>query len=336
MVCSQFGRSGLYVSQMAFGTWELEKTAEVEMEPLINAALDAGINLIDTAPGYGKGRSEGIVGNVVRGRGERERVLIATKCSVPTPREPNGFMTTRRSIIQHCEESLRRLGTDYIDLYQLHCVERFVPVDETLAALTTLVESGKIRYAGMSNYKGWQMVEACWASEKHHYTKFVSDQSEYHLFDRLAERENFPAMQSYGLAAMAYSPLKRGLLACGMYRGEGAAPDEERERQYAANPSNLYFGASLQTAMGKLVALSASCGFTPSALALAFVMSHPIAPVPIIAPRDAAQLRDCLSACDIEVDDAMRKAFDGIVAPGDKLFGQRFNAYNHGPTARWF
>jgi len=145
----QFGRSGLWVSRVALGSWRMDRTPEDQVVPLIHEALDAGVNLIDTARGYGGGRAEAWIGEAIRQRGKRDEVLIATKCSAPKPRQPNGFMTTRRAIVQHVEESLQRLGVDHIDLYQLHCVERFVPIDETLAAMTDLVKAGKIRYPGL-------------------------------------------------------------------------------------------------------------------------------------------------------------------------------------------
>lgn len=332
----QFGRSGLQVSRQAFGTWMIENTPKEDVGLLFREVFDAGINLVDAARGYGKGEAEGLVGQAVRDRGRRDEIIVATKCSAPEPREPNGFMTTRRSIVQHCDESLKRLGLDHIDLYQLHCAERFVPIDETLAALTDLVRTGKVRYIGTSNFKGWQLVEACWAAEKHHYCKFVSDQSEYHLFDRLLERENFPAMQSYGMAALIYSPLKRGLLSGRFLGGPDALPKEPRFERYRSNPDHLYFRAPVQAALRKLVAMSERCGYTPAQLALAFIMKHPVTAIPIIAPRDVRQLRDCLGACEVRIDEKMDKEFDAIVAPGDKLCGQGFNPYNHGPTACWY
>ncbi len=332
----QFGRSGLYVSRLALGSWRMHRTPADEIEPLINEALDAGINLIDTARGYGEGRSEEWIGRAIRNRGRREQVIIATKTSGPVPREPNGFLTTRRAIVQHVEESLQRLQLDYIDLYQLHCVERFVPIDETLAAMTDLVKAGKIRYFGGSNFKGWQLVEACWASEKCGLYKMISDQSEYHLFDRRLERENFPAMQSYGLAALIYSPLAQGLLTAKYHGGPESVPEDSIKADIRNNPDHVYFSKPIQDALGKLVSLARAYGKSPTQLALAFVMSHPITPVPIIGPRHSRQLHDCLGACDVTVDDQLRAAFDDIVAPGDKLLGQKFNAYNHGPTVRWF
>ncbi len=332
----QFGRSGLMVSRQAFGTWRLDRVDPDQVEPLINAALDAGINLIDTARGYGKGQAERLIGQAVRNRGGRDRVLVATKCSAPNPREPNGFMTSRRSIIQHCDDSLQRLGLDHIDLYQIHCVERFVPIDETLMALTDLVRSGKVRYIGASNYKGWQLVEACWAAEKHHTCKFVSDQSEYHLFDRRLERENFPAMQSYGMAALAYSPLDQGLLSAEMLGGPEALPDTPRYADYRSRPDHIYFSRPIQDALGRLAALAREHGRSPAQMALAFTMQREVPVIPIIAPSNHEQLTDCLQACDISSDDALRAAFDAINPPGEKLHGQRFNPYNHGPTCRWY
>ena len=332
----QFGRSGLYVSCQAFGTWKMERTPRDKVEALINEALDAGINMIDTARGYGAGESEILVGKTLRNRGGRENVLVATKTSGPDPREPNGFLGTRRAIIQHCEDSLKRMGLDYIDLYQLHCVERFVPADETLEAMTDLVRSGKVRYIGTSNYKGWQLVEACWAAEKHHLLKYVSDQSEYHLFDRRLERENFPAMQTYDMAALIYSPLDQGLLSGRFYGGIDALPDEPKYARYRENPDHIFFGERIQTALGKLVSLAKDTGYTPAQLALAFVMSQGVPAIPIIAPSSSAQLADCLGACDIVVDENMTAAFNGINPPGEKVHGQKFNAYNHGPMVRWY
>ena len=332
----QFGRSGLYVSRQAFGTWRMQKTPKDEFEPLLNEVLDAGINLIDMATGYGEGQSEIAVGQAIKNRGDRERVVLATKSSGPNPREPNGFKTTRRCIMENCERSLKNLGVDYIDLYQLHCVERFVPIDETLAAMTDLVKSGKIRYAGGSNYKGWQLVEACWASEKHSYTKLVSDQSEYHLFDRLLERENFPAMESYGIAALIYSPLAQGLLAGKFYGGPDAVPDTEKFKRYKENPDHIFWSEKIQTGLGKLIEMGKKYCKTPAQLALAFVMKHPVTAIPIIAPSNSEQLADCLGACDIVVDDEMNAMFDDINRPGDKLHGQKLNLYNHGPTCRWY
>jgi aryl-alcohol dehydrogenase (NADP+) len=164
----------------------------------------------------------------------------------------------------------------------------------------------------------------------------VSDQSEYHLFDRLLERENFPAMQSYGMAALVYSPLAQGLLAGKFYGGPDALPDAPKYDRYRNEPDHVFFSAKVQTALGKLIEMSRQYGKTPAQLALAFVMKHPVTAIPIVAPSNAGQLADCLGACDIVVDGEMAALFDAINPPGDKLHGQRFNSYNHGPTARWY
>ncbi len=332
----QFGRSGLYVSRQVFGTWRLERTPEAEVAPLLNQALDAGINLLDAAIGYGGGQAEAWIGRVLRARGDRDRVLVATKSSGPKPREPNGFLTTRRAIIENCEASLRRLGLETIDLYQLHCAERFVPIDEALATLTDLVKAGKIRYFGTSNFKGWQLVEACWAAEKCGLYKVTSDQSEYHLFDRRLERENFPAMRSYGIAALIYSPLGQGLLT-GKYHGAPErVPPDSRNAKVRERPDHVYFTPRIQQPLGRLVELARAYGRTPAQMALAFVMAQPVPAIPIIGPRNTEQLADCLGACEIEVDAELQAAFDAINPPGEKVLGQGFNAYNHGPTVRWY
>jgi len=164
----------------------------------------------------------------------------------------------------------------------------------------------------------------------------ISDQSEYHLFDRLLERENYPAMQTYGLAALVYSPLAQGLLTGKYYGGSDKVPADALNASLRDRPDHVYFSQRIQTALGKLIELAEAHGKTPAQLALAFVMNHPVTAIPIIGPRTREQLHDCLGACEVTVDDAMSQAFDDICPPGERLIGRPFNAYNHGPTARWF
>ena len=333
MQYTQLGRSGLYVSRLALGTWRLQRTPADERSALVNAALDDGINLIDMAPGYGDGEAETTIGTIIAERGNREGVLLATKCSGPKPREPNGFLCTRRNIVASCERALRNLRTDYIDLLQVHCAEPQVPIDETLMALDDLVRAGKVRAVGASNFKGWQLVEAMWAAKENRCCRFTSDQSEYHLLDRRLEAMNFPAMQSYGMKELVYSPLAQGILT-GKYHQGGGNVDGLYAEMSREKKEDL-FERKLRGPIEQLIALADARGHSAAQLALAFVLDQPAVAAPIIAPRTLAQLEENLGSLAVSVDDELRAGFNAINPPGDRLHGNKLNLYNHGPTTRW-
>jgi len=332
----QFGRSGLYVSPLALGSWRMDRCEDDEVDPLIDEALDSGINFIDTAPRYGGGQAEVWIGEALKRRGDRDRVVLATKSSGPNPREPDGFLSSRRHVIAACEASLRRLQTDRIDLFQVHCAEPLVPIDETLSALTDLQRAGKIRYAGCSNFKGWQLVEAAWCAKEYGYAKFVSDQSEYHLLDRRLEATNFPPMQTYGMAALIYSPLSQGVLTGKYAHGYERTPDDAIQKEVSPAKRDQFYGDRVQGPVRELIALAEERGTTATALALAFVIDQPCVGAAIIGPRHREQLRQNLAAAEVEVDDDLRAAWNRINPPGEKIHGQKLNLYNHGPTARWW
>jgi aryl-alcohol dehydrogenase-like predicted oxidoreductase len=230
----QLGNSGLRVSVLAMGTLtfggrgvfaKVGNTALAEAIRQVDRALDAGINLIDTANAYSGGASEEIVGQALKGRWDR--VLIATKARMPVGTGPNDAGLSRHHLIRECEASLRRLGTDHIDLYQTHEWDGATPLDETLSALDDLVHAGKIRYLGSSNFAGWQVAEAEWVSRTRGLERFVSAQNQYSWLERDIEDDLVPALEHYGVGLLPFFPLASGLLT-GKYRRGEAAPEGSR------------------------------------------------------------------------------------------------------------
>ncbi len=231
------GRTGVQVSALALGTMNFgARTGEDEACAILDAAAAQGINLIDTADVYGhepadfsvgRGRSEAIIGRYLRARGGRERWVLASKAHFPMSGDLNDRGSSRRHLIAACEASLRRLGTDYLDLYQLHHPSNEVPIDETLRALDDLVRQGKVRYLGSSSFGAWQIVESLWVAKEYGLNRLVSEQPAYNLLDRRIERELIPMAQTYGLAILPWAPLAGGFLS-GRYRPGQAAPAEAR------------------------------------------------------------------------------------------------------------
>ena len=224
-----FGRTGVKVSPLTLGCMMFGRRTELDDSiRIIDRALDAGINLLDTANGYARGRSEEFTGEALKRNGKRGKIFLATKVHFPmSDEDPNQQGVSRRHIIEQAEASLRRLQTDYIDLYQIHRPHPEVAIDETLRALDDLVRSGKVRYVGSTTFAGWQVVEALWASEKLHLNRFVSEQPPYNLLDRRIERELLPVAKTFGLAIIPWSPIGGGLLT-GKYQRGQPIPDDAR------------------------------------------------------------------------------------------------------------
>jgi aryl-alcohol dehydrogenase-like predicted oxidoreductase len=222
----RLGDSGLKVSVVGLGTNNFGgRTDEAASRRVIDAAIDAGINLFDTADVYGRGKSEEIIGRGLQGR--RDAVVIATKFRSSMGDGPNNAGGSRRYILQAVEASLRRLQTEYIDLYQMHSPDAETPIEETLETLDYLVRAGKVRYVGCSNFMGWQIADAAWVARTHHWNRFISAQNHYSLAERGVEREVIPACAHYGLGMLPYFPLEAGLLT-GKYRRGEAAPTGTR------------------------------------------------------------------------------------------------------------
>jgi len=308
--------SPLCLGAMMFGAWG--NRDHDESIRIIHRALDAGINFIDTADVYSAGESEEIVGKALAG-GRREHIVLATKAHSSMGSDPNQQGNSRRWLIRECENSLRRLGTDYIDLYQIHRPDPTLDVDETLGALTDLIRAGKIRYAGSSTFPASQIVEAQWTAQRRGRERFICEQPPYSILVRGIEAEVLPVCQQYGMGVIPWSPLAGGWLS-GRYRKGAELPVSSRAQRLPhrfdlALPGNQ---AKLDAA-DKLAALADQAGLSLIHLALAFVLSHPGVTSPIIGPRTMEQLESQLGAADVVLDDDVLNRIDEIVPPGVNL-----------------
>ena len=308
------GRTGVKVSQLCLGTMMFgRKTSAQESIPIIEHALDQGINFVDTADIYSAGETERIVGKALADNGRRARTILATKAFFPQDRsDPNARGLSRWHLIRACEASLERLGTDWIDLYQLHRAQADIPIDETLRALDDLIRAGKVRYVGTSMFPAWKIVESLWASKELGLNRFVCEQCAYHLLDRTAEREVLPAAQSFGLAVIPWGPLCGGLLS-----GKYARDDKSTLGRWQGGKDN--FGRPVTPAaydvMEALAAHAQDKGCTPSQLALAWNAAQPGVTAPIIGPRTMEQLVDNLGAAAVTIDGEDRDRIDTAAPP---------------------
>ena len=317
-----FGRTGMKVSQLCMGCMYFgAKTPEEEAYKLFDACIDAGINFFDTANVYNRGTSESVLGKILADRGNREKLVIATKVhGRMDDDDPNAAGNSRRHIIEQCEASLKRLGTDYVDLYQIHRPDSQVPIDETLRALDDLVRAGKVRYMGTSTYAAWQSVEALWASKELGLNRFVSEQPPYSIADRRIERELLPMARTYGYGIIPWSPLAGGLLT-GKYGRGKEAPEGARYADSSRPNLAKRVTERLYDALEELEELVVGKGVTMSQFALAWVMNQPGVTSPIIGSRNLEQLRDNLEALEVEIADADRERVDEIVPPGTNVSG---------------
>jgi len=328
------GRSGVNVSALALGAMMFGRggnTDERECVGMIHRALDAGINLVDTADGYSLGDSEEIVGRALGRSGRREDVIVATKCYFPRGRDRNRRGGSRRWIVQACEESLQRLGTDHIDLYQLHRLDPDTDLDESLGAMDDLVHSGKVRMVGHSGVAAEQLVECQWVATRARLTRPVSEQPPYSIFTRFAERALLPACLRHGVGAIVYGPLNGGWLT-GKYTRE--TPPEEGSRAARGFFSQQWWDferAEIQRKFDVLDALrvlAGECGVPLSHFALAFAVAHPAVSSAIIGPRTPAQLDDLLAGADVRLPGDVLDRVDALVAPGTDVDPGNFVAVN--------
>lgn len=314
----KLGRTGVSVSPlclgtMMFGPWgNADRTDSIR---IIHRALDAGINFVDTADVYSEGESERIVGEALKGR--RDDVVLATKFFMPMGGDPNHGGGSRKWILQEVEASLRRLGTDYIDLYQVHRPSPDTDVDETLGALSDLVHQGKIRYLGSSSYSASQIVEAQWTARDRHLQRFVTEQPPYSILVRGIEEDILPTIARHGMGSLTYSPLSGGWLSGRWRKGEDASPTSPARRRLADR-----FDLSLEAnqrkldVVEKLVELADDAGLTLIELAIAFVIRHPAVTAAIIGPRTMEQLESQLPAADVRLSDDVLDRIDALVPPG--------------------
>jgi aryl-alcohol dehydrogenase-like predicted oxidoreductase len=311
------GRTGVRVSPLTLGCGNYgDMTSEETAQGLMQAAIDHGVNLLDTGDSYVGGESERIIGRFLKATGQRDRVLIATKVFYPTGDGPNDQGLSRHHILRSCDESLRRLQTDRIDLYMCHRSAGFLtPIEETLAAMNDLVRQGKVCYIGCTTYPAWQVMEALMVSQRCGYARFVVESPPYNLLDRRAENERIPLCQKYGLGVMPWSPLAMGMLA-GRYPADGSFPSGSRA---AKNPTGIYAQRVNRTGAqigARLAELAPTYGLTAGQLALLWVKDQPGVTSPIVGPRTPEQLHEMLKVVDLRADDELRAACDALNPPG--------------------
>jgi aryl-alcohol dehydrogenase-like predicted oxidoreductase len=285
---------------------------------IIHRALDGGINFIDTADVYSRGESEEIVGKALAG-GKRDHVVLATKVHGTMGDDPNEFGNSRRWIIKEVENSLRRLGTDWIDLYQIHRPEADTDIDETLGALTDLVRAGKVRYIGSSTFPASQIVEAQWVAAKRGRERFMCEQPPYSILVRGVENDVLPTAERYGMGVIPWSPLAGGWLS-GRYRKDAEIPSSHRAELVGERFDMALSGNQRKLdAADALARLAEDSGLTLIEMALAFVMRHPAVTAPIIGPRTMEQLESQLPAAEVTLSDEVLDKIDEIVPPGVNL-----------------
>jgi aryl-alcohol dehydrogenase-like predicted oxidoreductase len=297
---------------MMFGSWG--NADHDDSIRIIHAALDAGINFVDTADVYGAGESEEIVAKALQGR--RDDVILATKFFNPMDEDPNRRGGSRRWIIQAVEDSLRRLQTDWIDLYQVHRPDPHTDMDETLGALTDLVHQGKVRYIGHSTFPASQIVEAEWVARERRLQRFVTEQPAYSILVRAIEADVLPTCRRHGIGVLSYSPLTGGWLS-GRWRKDTGQQSSSRagrlpERFDLSQPDNQ----RKLDAVEDLAQLAEQTGITLIQLAIAFVLNHPALTSAIIGPRTMEQLEGQLAAADVVLDQVVLDRIDDIVPPG--------------------
>lgn len=304
------GRTGIKVSPYALGAMmfgAIGNSDHDESIRIIHRALDAGINVIDTAPAYSAGESEEIVGKALKGR--RDDVVLATKVHRVMGHESIQGGNSRRWITASVEKSLRRLQTDYLDLYQIHRSDPDTDIEETLSVLSDLVHSGKVRAIGSSTMPASDMVEAQWVAERRGFQRFRAEQPPYSMLNRGIESEVLPVAQRYGMGILAWSPLAQGLLTGRARKGQ------QTDLRRAALFRHLSDERRLD-AVEELIALADDAGMPLRHLALAFTVAHPAVSSAIIGPRTMDQLEDLLAATDVSLADDMLDRIDDIVTPG--------------------
>jgi aryl-alcohol dehydrogenase-like predicted oxidoreductase len=314
--------SSLCLGTMMFGAWG--NSDHFDSIRIVHRALDEGINFVDTADVYSAGECEEIVGKALKGR--RDNVVLATKFHGVMGEDPNQRGNSRRWIVQEVESSLRRLQTDWIDLYQVHRPEQDTDIDETLGALTDLVRAGKIRYLGSSTFPAWQIVEAQWVAERRGRERFVSEQPPYSLLVRGIEADVLPVCERHRMAVIPWSPLAGGWLS-GHYRKGVDTTSRRAARLPGRYDLSLPANQRKLDVVEQLALLAEELGVTLVELALAFVLRHPAVTAPIIGPRTMEHLEGQLTAAAVHLADETLDRIDELVPPGTNL-----NAFDAGWT----
>jgi aryl-alcohol dehydrogenase-like predicted oxidoreductase len=319
------GRSGLKVTRLSLGAMTFGESRgfmkgvtspDEEARRVLDRALDAGIDTIDTANVYSEGRSEELLGEWLAGK--RDRVVLATKCRFPTAGDasragPHDHGLSRKAILKACEDSLRRLRTDFIDLYQVHMQDRSVPIDETLSALDDLVRQGKVRYIGCSNYAGYRLVESLWAADRLRLEPYRAIQLQWSLLSRDCERELVPAARAFGLGTLVWSPLGRGFLT-GKYRRGEPPPRDARLSAWQDSWRALDVPQSWAI-LDAVRRVAEARGTTPAAVSLAWLLARPEVSTIIVGARTVAQLEENLAALSVTLSPEELAALDAASQP---------------------
>jgi aryl-alcohol dehydrogenase-like predicted oxidoreductase len=306
------GRTGIKVSPYCLGAMMFGGIGNPDHDDcvrIIHKALDFGINFIDTADRYSAGESEEVVGKALKGR--RDNIVLATKVHGPMGADPNMQGASRRWIIRAVEDSLRRLRTDHIDIYQIHRPSPDADIEETLSALTDLMRAGKVRAIGSSTFPVSEIVEAQWVAERRGLARFRTEQPPYSILDRGIERDMLPTCQRYGMGVMVWSPLSKGMLT-GRYRKGQPLPDSIRVKYM---PRQMSDARSLET-IERLIPLAQEAGLSLTHMAMAFVMAHPGVTSAILGPRTMPHLDDLLAGIEVRLSDEVLDRIDQIVPPG--------------------
>jgi aryl-alcohol dehydrogenase-like predicted oxidoreductase len=317
----QLGRSGLRVSALSLGTMTFGRNSpdkplgSVDLDEArrhIDLCIDHGVNLIDTANVYTRGQSEEIIGEALAGR--RDTVVLATKARFNMHGRPNTAGNSRINLIAECERSLKRLRTDWIDLYQVHQWDGETPVEETVEALDQLIRSGKVRYVGCSNFSGWHIMKSLAAADSGGRQRFVAQQIHYTLQAREAEYELVPIAVDQGLGILVWSPLAGGLLS-GKFRGGETGPEGSRHFKRAHREPPIYDEAALSAIVDTLVSLAEARGASPATVALAWLLARPGITSVIIGARNEQQFKDNLAGAELRLTDDEMKRLDEISRP---------------------
>jgi aryl-alcohol dehydrogenase (NADP+) len=337
----KLGRTGVEVSTQCLGAMMFGAIGNADHDEcgrIIAQALDAGINFIDTADAYSRGESEEIVGRAIQGR--RDDVVLATKCFNPMGDDRNQRGSSRRWIVRAVEDSLRRLATDHIDLYQIHRLDWHTDIDDTLGALTDLVHQGKVLYLGSSTYPADWIAEAQWVARERGRERFVCEQPQYSIFARSVEDAVLPACQRHGMAVIPWSPLAGGWLTGKYRRGEEPPAGSRLSGAVVTRARTIHddpYAEQRFDVAEALEAIAGDAGLSLTHMALAFVDSHPAITSTIIGPKTPAQLEDLLAAVDVTLPADVLDAIDKVVRPGTDVPGTahyRGNPNLHNPALR--
>ncbi|HTK81232.1 MAG TPA: aldo/keto reductase [Bacteroidota bacterium] len=319
MIYTQLGKSDLNVSRLCLGvmtygskSWRPWVLEEDESRPFIQRALELGINFFDTADMYSRGVSEEILGRAIRDFADRSKIILATKVFFPTTDDPRDRGLSRYHIMDAIDKSLKRLGTDFVDLYQIHRFDTHTPIEETMQALHDVVKSGKARYIGASSMFTYQFAKMQHAADMNHWTRFISMQNHYNLVYREEEREMIPYCREEGIAIIPWSPLARGFLTGSRKRGQQDSTQREQFDQYA---KDLYYQEEDYQIADRVVELAKRKYVKPALVALAWLLHKPGVTAPIIGATKMPHLEDAVAALEVTLSDEEMKFLEQLYVP---------------------